>query len=544
MILEGVKNLSGNKFNNFSELQAADLGFDQTIANIKPNDEDISGGRFIKNVKSSQLFTGKFEKSDVEAFDYVWNLYKQNNRTPIVQKLMEPAQYMIRTYKGQVCPIEVMLYTSKNVERSFANKKLLEDVAEVVCKIVHERDYFICSVEHILKVWRWEAPLNICQMAVGKLAASRKNDDDTRLLHYIYENFNYQEILNYGCFYALIFSKNYEFVLDILNIIHDLKGTDADKQIGNLFKKNFLKNFPEAKNEINREMFLNSNVYVQNLISEIVGPTRTLVEKYNSAKTKEERHQVVDIALNRILKDDRSASPYDAINVLKMAHVELISEQLFVSLGIHSRKKRQISRNLHTIIIKSYFGFVNYPPAIKAFQEINSSYEHYAAVRLALFFHNKISSETLIEDFLSEVRPDQVTVYIDGFYGFNEKDPELRMSILNYFNKDLNEEKLSVAIANYHKFVHKYRRRVFDHQIGDWIKKQCFGYKTYLEVSPLKIQDQMACLNVIDYIIDDYNFRLYQDFLYYVAEEGLDFSASVSNLAKQILSKIRILAPH
>ena len=540
-----MKDLSGNKFNDFSELQAADLGFDQTIANIKQNDEDISGGRFIKNVKSSQLFTGQFEKSDLEAFDYVWNLYKNNNRTPVVSKLMEPAREMIKTYKGQVCPIEVMLYTSKNVESSFANKKLLEDVAEVVCMIVHEREYFIRSVEHILKVWRWEAPLNICQMAVGKLAASRKNDDDTRLLHYIYENFHYQEILNYGCFYALIFSKNYEFVLDILNIIHDLKGTDADKQIGNLFKRNFLQNFPDARNEINHEMFWDSSVYVQNLIALITGkPTGTLMGEYLSAKTKEERHRVVDKALNRILKDDRSASPYDAISVLKMAHAESISEQLLVSLGIHSPKERQISRNLRTIIIRSYFGLVNYPPAIKTFQEINRGYEHYAAVRLALFFHNKISSETLIEDFLSEVRPDQVTVYIDGFYGFNEKDPELRMSILNYFNKDLNEEKLSVAIANYHKFVHKYRRRVFDHQIGDWIKKQCFGYETYLETSPLKIQDQIACLNIIDYIIDDYNFRLYQDFLYYVAEEGLDFSASVSNLAKQILLKIRILAPH
>lgn len=160
---------------------------------------------------------------------------------------MEPVLEMIRTYKGQVCPIEVMLYASKNIEHSFANKKLLEELAEVVCKIVQEKEYFIRFVEHILKVWRWEAPLNICQMAVGKLAASRKNDDDTRLLHYIYENFHYQEILNYGCFYALLFSKNYEFVLDILNIIHDLKGTDTDKQIGNLFKNNFLKNFPDAK---------------------------------------------------------------------------------------------------------------------------------------------------------------------------------------------------------------------------------------------------------------------------------------------------------
>lgn len=299
------------------------------------------------------------------------------------------------------------------------------------------------------------------------------------------------------------------------------------------------------KNEINREIFWDSGVYVQNLIASILGkPTGTLVEMYNSMKTKEKRCQVVDKALNRILKEDRSASPYDAISVLKMAQSESISEQLFVNLGIHGPKERQISRNLRTIIIRSYFGFVNYPSAIKAFQEINLGYEHYATVRLALFFHNKISSEILIEDFLSEARPYQVTVYIDGFYGFNERDPELRISILNYFNKDLSEEKLSVAIANYHKFVHKYHRRVFDYQIGDWIKKQCFGYETYLEASPLKIQDQMACLNIIDYIIDDYNFRLYEDFLYYVAEEGLDFSASVSNLAKQILSKIRILAPH
>ena len=43
--------------------------------------------------------------------------------------------------------------------------------------------------------------------------------------------------MNYGCFCALIESKKEEFVVDILSMVRDLSGTDADKQIGNIFKK-------------------------------------------------------------------------------------------------------------------------------------------------------------------------------------------------------------------------------------------------------------------------------------------------------------------
>ena len=51
----------------------------------------------------------------------------------------------------------------------------------------------------------------------------------------------------------------------------------------------------------------------------------------------------------------------------------------------------------------------------------------------------------------------------------------------------------------------------------------------------------MTCLNIIKLIINDSNHDVYEDFLYYIAEEGMDFSPAVSNLAKQILKDLHII---
>ena len=187
-------------FANYDSSQLPDA-----VAEIKKNDGQISGGRTIVNVKSNQLFTGQFEKSDLDEFVYIWNQYKRNTRMPLKAHLMNQARAMIRNYHSEVCSIEVMLYTSNVAASMFVNKRLLADVAEVVYLIFKENESFMRSIEHILKVWWfWDQAINACEITVGKIAAERTNDDDTELLRYIYNNFHYQEEVNYGCFCALI----------------------------------------------------------------------------------------------------------------------------------------------------------------------------------------------------------------------------------------------------------------------------------------------------------------------------------------------------
>lgn len=532
--------MNHNKISSFEDLKNMTLDLEPDIAKIKKNDSEITGGRYIKNVKSNRLFTGKFEENDLNNFIGIWQNYRNNNKASILPLLMSYAKDMIRNYHGEVCPIEVMLYTSNIIATSFSlNKKLMDSVADAVCNIIREREYFIESLKHILKVWNWEQAINICEIAAGKIAASRNNEDDIELLKYIYDNFHYQENLRYGCFYGLLLSKKEEFVLDILDMIHDLKDTQIDKQIGNLFKNLFVQNFPDHYTRLDKAMFFDSNAYVQDLIRKLLIQPANNVELYKNAPSKEERRRIVDSALNRILKNDSSMSPYEAINVLKLADSESISEQLFLNLGINGKKPRQYPKFLAVAVIRNYFGSINYPPAIKIFSEIKPPYEYYAAVRQALFFQNKIDGDTILADFLSSEETDQVQIYVDGFFGFNEKDKELRRSVLNYLSQNLSEEKLSTAITNYYRLIQKYRRRFYDPQVGDLIKSW-FGYKTILQAVPLKLQDQMTCLNIIDNIIDDFNYKTYEDFLYYVAEENLDFSPSVSNLAKKILKNIKL----
>ena len=522
----------------FSKVALPDL---PDIAEINRNDSQISGGRMIVRQKENTLFTGQFEKSDMDEFIAIWQQYRNDPKmiNGIKSRLMRQANAMIRNYRGAVCPIELMLYTSNVAASSFGNLRLISEVAETVYLILRGSEKYFQSVKHILEIWKWEQAINICSIAVGKLAADRDKEEDVDLLRFIYDTFHYQKIVNYGCFRALMESKKEVFVVDILNMIHDLKGDDEDKPIGKFFRENFGQYFPTYYNRIDGEMFRDSKPYVQDLVRKMLDPKRNnnLISQYRESLSNKERKNIVNIAMNRILTDDRSGSPYEAVNVLKLASNENISDLLFSNLNFVGKPRQRLKENVLAVIC-NYFGTINYPPAIKAFMNVPPSSDYYAAVRVALFYQDKISSENIVEDFLTEVSPDKIKVYLSGFFDLQERLPAVRRSIVNYMIRDLEYDKLSTAITNYYQLIKKYRQ-LYDPQIGSVIMT-LFGYKTILGHNPLRIQDQMTCLNIINTIINDANSKSYEDFLFYVAEEELNLSPAVSNLARQILKNLRI----
>lgn len=511
-----------------------------SIAEIERNDSQITGGRTIVSQKDNMLFTGQFEKKDMDDFVQIWKQYRINTKMidSIKARLMQKSKAMINNYHGEVCPIEVMLYTSNVVASSFSNRRLVHEVADAVYLIMREREKYIQSVKHILEVWKWEQAINVCEIAVGKLSAGRDNEEDLDLLRFIYDNFHYQEVVNYGCFCGLMESGKESFVIDILDMIHDLSGTEEDKQIGNYFKQKFAICFPNYSNRIDGDMFRDSKPYVQDLVRKMLDPTRNnnLVNQYKECLVKKERQHIVNRALDVIIKGNINGSPYDAINVLRLASNESISEQLFLNLNLKD-KNRQKSKEIVPAVICNYFGTINYPPAIQAFRAMEPSNDCYAAARVALFYQDKINTDDIVEDFLTETRPDRVKVYLSGFFNLKERLPGVRRSTVNYMIRDLSDDKLSVAITNYYQLIKKYRH-LYDQQVGNAIT-MWFGYKTALTTAPLRLQDQMTCLNIIDTIINDANSKAYEDFLFYVAE-GWDFSPAVSGLAQRILKNLRM----
>ena len=509
------------------------------IAEIDQNDTQISGGRVIVLQKNNALFTGQFEKSDMDAFVYIWRQYLGNTQMirGIKARLMQQANAMINNYRGEVCPIELMLYTSNVAASSFRNLRLISEVTEAVYLILQKNEKYLQSVKHILEVWKWEQAINVCSIAVGKIAAGRDNAEDLELLRFIYDNFHYQEVVNYGCFHALMESKKDEFVVDILNMIHDLVGTDDDKQIGRFFRDNFNNYFPNHYNRLDKSMFKDSKPYVQDLVWKMIDSSDTLFDHYQKTLSPKERNNIVGIALERILNEVGRGSPFDAIRVLKSATNEAISERLFTNLNITGKKRQRPKANILAVIC-SYFGTVNYPPALTAFEKIQPDDDYYAAVRVALFFQDKISSDVVVEDFLTETRPDRIKVYLRGFYVLQDRLPAVRRSTVSYMARDLKDDKLSTAITNYFQLI-KQDRRIYDPQIGSMIKIW-FGYKTLLEHDPLRIQDQMACLNIIETIINEANSKTYEDFLFFVAEQDYSISPTVSNLARRILKTLRV----
>lgn len=511
----------------FAEMDISDLP--EAVAAIRSNDEQISGGRTIVNAKSNHLFTGQFEKSDMDDFASLWLQYKRDLKFPIKSNLMQKARSMINNYHGEVCPIEVMLYTSNLIANMFVNKRLMLDVADVVCEIFRINENYLKSIRHILTVWKWEQSISVCEIAAGRIG-------DVELLRYISDNFSEQEGTRYGCFCALITSKNDEFVPAILKMVHDLSGYDVDKQIGNLFMKNFGTNFPEHLSNLDIEMFADSKSYVQDMIKRMVDPKRNdnMTNNYRNSLDKDSRNFIAQTALDRVIRADRLAtsSPYDAINVLKMASSNEISEQLLTSLNLRGKPVQRI-KDIPAAVIFNYFGTVNYPQALQQFYDAQPADELYAAERVALFKHDKISSAAIVKDFLTETRPDQVKMYLNGFWGLGEKIPAFRMSTVNFFNSELSDGVLSTAITNYHKMIQRYRQ-LYDPQVGETIKTW-FGFETPSGRIRLRLKDQNTCLSIIENIISLMNYEKYESFLYYVAAEGWNFAPTISSFAKRII---------
>ena len=510
------------------------IDLDEAVASFSVSDKDISGGRKIINAKSNQLFTGRFEKQDVLEFKDVWLQYKRNNNNieGLRNQLTRLCNTIIKNYRGEVSPIEVMLYTSNVIASSFSNNKLSDEIANVVYFVCRENTSFLSSLEHIVKVWEWEHIINICAIATGKICAdSSDNVFSKDLLQYIFDRFAFDDQTKLGCFMGLLESKNEEFIPDILNVVHNLKGNDLDKIIGNAFKKYFYRNFPGYYGQLNQEVFSDSSKYTQELVRRMLqdnSDDSSLVGQYKKASTSKERNELVDLGITKLKKGGEGV--YDAVNLLKTVGSNDISKRVYSLLKFDSRKEY----DLRPVI--SYFSTIDYRPANEDMKQVKERNDYYAACRVALFKQGVISSDEFVSKYLSETRPSFIKEYLKGFYGINDRISDVRNSAFSYFSNDLSEEKKKRALSNYERLIRQYKH-LYNPQIGELIKTY-FGFGTEDGNVRIRMEDQNTCLNIIEMIIVSSNYKTYEDFLYYVAEQGMDFSSTISNHARQILRNI------
>lgn len=499
-------------------------------------DSDISGGRRIVEAKSNQLFTGRFEERDVKDFIIIWNQYKKNsNLGGLKNQLIRICDAMIRNYHEEVCPIEVMLYTSNIISSSFSNFKLAEEIADVIYLVWKKNSNYLSSIEHIVNVWEWEHVINICAIAVGKICADAANDNEpTELMRYIFDRYRYDDQTRQGCFMGVLASKKDEFIPDILNVVHDLIGKDSDKIIGNLFKNKFFTNFSGYYGQLNADMFADSSQYARELVKRILdngSKDGTLVGRYQKATSKTEKQEIIEEGLERVM-NGQGQGIYDAVNMLKMAGTGDVSQRMYSMLNLDNRK----GHSFNILPIISYFGSVNNSAANKDMKAVNDENEYYSACQIALFKQNIITSDELMKGYLSETRPRQLKNYLSGFGGLNDKVTDVKNSTLAYFSRTLSDVELKCAIGNYEKLVRKYKH-LYNPQVGE-LFKGFFGFQTIFGTVQIRMTEQNACLNIIEMIIDSANYKKYEDFLYYIAEQGINFSPTITNHAREILRNI------
>ena len=330
-------------------------------------------------------------------------------------------------------------------------------------------------------------------------------------------------------------SRNDEFIPDILSVVHDLTGTDADKIIGNLFKKEFFTNYAGYYGQLNAEMFADSSQYARDLVRKMLdngSKDGSLVGRFQKTTKKDERLEIIDEAFHRI-ENGQGVGIYDAINVLKMASSGEISQRLY---GLMKLSPRNGQHTINMLPIISYFGSVPFSQAIADLKAVDYDSEYYSASRIALFRQSVITSDELMTGFFTETRPKQLKNYLSGFAGLNDKVTDVKNSSFTYFSKQLNDSDLKCAISNYEKLIRKYKH-LYNPQIGE-LFKEFFGYQTVFGRPQIRMTEQNACLSIIEMIIDSGNYKKYEDFLYYVAEQGTDFSATITSHAREILRNI------
>ena len=346
--------------------------------------------------------------------------------------------------------------------------------------------------------------------------------------------YRYDDQTRQGCFIGVLASRKDEFVPDILNVVHDLTGTDADKIIGNLFKNKFFANFAGYYGQLNADMFADSSQYARELVRKILdngSKDGTLVGRYQKATSKTEKQEIIKEGLDRV-QNGQGQGIYDAVNMLKMAGAGDVSQRMYSMLNLDNHRGHTSSM----LPIISYFGSINNGMANKDMKAINYDNEYYSACRIALFKQRVITSDELMAGYLSETRPKQLKNYLSGFAGLNDKVTDVKNSAFAYFSRQLNDVDLKCAISNYEKLVRKYKH-LYNPQIGD-LFKEYFGFQTIFGTVQIRMTEQNACLNIIEMIIDSANYKKYEDFLYYIAEQGMNFSPTITNHAREILRNI------
>ena len=524
------------KVNSFEELgillENNGIELPDQIVAYHVSDADISGGRKIIETKSNQLFTGRFEADDVNDFKRIWSHYRNNNLPGIKNELIRTCDSMIKNYHAEVSPIEVMLYTSNIISSSFSNFKLPEMIAEVIYLVWKRNNAFLSSIEHIVNVWEWKHVINTCAVAVGKICADVTNDSaPIELMHYIFDRYRYDDQTRLGCFIGAIETKSDEFIADILSVVHDLTGTDSDKIIGNQFKNRFFINFSGYYGQLNSELFADASPYARELVKRILqnGTKDTsYVGRYQNAVTQSEKKEIIDECIRKI-KNGEGYDVYNAVNLLKMVGSSEISSRL------HELLKQNSKKNIMIPVI-SYFGSVNYSPANKDMKMVDNNNEYYSACRIALFRQSIITSEELMVGYLSETRPNQLKNYLTGFVGLQDKITDVKNGAFAYFSRELKDVELKCALGNYEKMVRKYKH-LYNPQIGELFKNY-FGYQTVFGKVQIRMTEQNTCLSIIEMIIDSSNYKKYEDFLYYIAEEGVNFNPTIMSHAREILRNI------
>ena len=497
----------------------------------------VTGVEPLNNAEN-KLFLWKFREEDVKDFSKIYSLLREDKisekvRLIIYGKVKEKCRDMLQ--EG-ICPVECMLYTSKEINNFINNDRTLVNYMSMVIYEITmvNKEKVIGSLEHIVVNWHWTPQLKIVIAALGRI----KNSN---LLEKAYYRFFNDNNLKLDLFRALINSGREEVVDYILQMISLINENSAvDKEISKCFKDKFKTVFSDDALKKAYSLLRSHGIssLARKTITYISG--RDAVSISNSSSK-----NLGDLIVKaKSLKEfDSGISEFEELLKVRAHRKAAIIALRFTgekSIGrlVYNTLLREKCSNMEVKEGIISLGILKYTDAyelIEKYLDVDQ-YKVYCYAYFILLgetrYCNLLSEELFKEEYVTY---DETAKAINQCINSCAELKECINNSFNYFMEHCDENK-QLKILNILKEVLK-------KCLNKNIEESWYKLMGYID-GEIKVGEkvQLGILELVQSVIDSKNANSYERFLFYILRDQR-FSLNVQMVAQNMLKSFEVKAP-
>lgn len=518
------------------------------VPEIDPSKISITGTPNI-NYVSNRLFMWMFSETDIKDFISIFSLLRQPKqgyiRSEFKRKLESKCKEMIQ--QQMICPVEPMLYASKTVNKIISNDvEDQEDISDVIAEIAFktDRNMVVKTLEHILTRWSWLVQLKIALLAAGKIG-------DAGLVRMAYNRFSNEknyEYLRYELLKMLIYSRNAEFVPQIVSIISGLnKESNYDRTIVNFFKENFDRYMGKQGLQQLKQYFDVNYEYIKNygrsIIQKILKDllVSSSEDNSNEENSKKDFTRLKEMCMRYSKQKDNEDLKKEILNCLFDKRYSIFSPMVYclrytqnsdlvpyLKDAIKQRKDAKFSDYKNAILTMAFLRSDDYSfveELVSKNQDLKYAMYGYYIVQKSETYCTLMADQLLSCDDWSEL--DKIHAVLKEIIDVNPKLKEIIKARFKSILLSNNKEERKRALLN----IQPFWKNLIDKQMLEFIFEQ-MGYPDK-EVR-LSSEEQAIVLKIAKEVASNFGKSICK-YLDYVKRRSESFGVNIRQLAVNIL---------